>query len=60
MIGEGSSTFSGLPSSVVNGGHYYCSNCKNSVDDAVAVGAQCVTGGHGALALGLNSQWRCY
>ncbi len=37
-----------------------CVDCKNSVDDAVVVGAVCVGSGHGATAVRVNGTWRCY
>ena len=43
-----------------NGASAFCSDCKNSVDDAATVGAACAAGGHGAVAIRINSANRCY
>jgi hypothetical protein len=52
-------TFSTLKLAI-NGTAAFCSDCKNSIDDGVTVGAACTGGGHGALAIRINSANRCY
>lgn len=51
-------TFSGLASVFGNGKQIFCSDCKNSVDDSVAVGSTAAGSGHGAFVSRVNGSWR--
>lgn len=59
QLGLGTTTFAGL-GMITAGQHIFCSDCKNSVDNAVSVGAVCAGSGNGALAIRINSTNRCY
>lgn len=43
----------------VNGTEYYCSDCKNVIDNAATAGAACAASGSGALARRENGHWAC-
>lgn len=57
----GSATFASLGTPAL-GTIVYCSDCKNSIDDSVTLGAACLGGGHGAFAFrqsSLTAMWSC-
>lgn len=45
--------------SPVNGVEYYCSDCKNVIDDSAVAGAACASSGSGAIARRENGHWAC-
>jgi hypothetical protein len=42
-----------------NGQIFYCTDCKNVVDDGATAGATCAGSGHGAIARRENGHWAC-
>lgn len=48
----------GAYSWMANGSLLFCTDCKNSLDDAVAVGSAAASGGNGAIIAKVNGSWR--
>jgi hypothetical protein len=45
--------------SPTNGTEYYCSDCKNVIDNAATAGAACANTGSGAVSRRENGHWAC-